>query len=73
MTDEKHISELIETVTEQIEITDKLPLYPKNKLVLYQQYALSKISWHLTVVNISNKWMKNIIYNIVSRHIKQWV
>lgn len=73
MTDEKHISELTETVTEQIEITDKLPLYPKNKLVLYQQWALSKISWHLTVIHISNTWMKNNIDNIVSRCIKLWV
>ena len=54
MTDNKHKSELIETVTEQIEIIDKLPLHPKDKLILYQQLTLSKISWHLTTTNISN-------------------
>lgn len=54
MTDNKHKSELTETVTEQIEIIDKFPLHPKNKLIPYQQWTLSKISWHLTITNISN-------------------
>ena len=35
MSDDKHKSESIGTITDQIEITDKLPLYPKNKLKLY--------------------------------------
>ena len=42
MSDDKHKSELIETITDQIEIIDKLPLHPKNKLKLYQQWTLSK-------------------------------
>ena len=46
MTDDKHKSELIETFTKQTEIIDQL-------------HRLSKISWHLTVTNISNTWMKN--------------
>ena len=54
MTDNKHKSELTETVTEQIEIIDKFPLHPKNKLIVYQQWTLSKISWYLTITNISN-------------------
>ena len=37
MADDKHESELAETVTEQIEILDKLPLQPKYKLKLSQQ------------------------------------
>ena len=69
MSDDKHKSELIETVTDQIEITDKLPLHPKTKLKLYQQWTLSKISWHLTVTKMSNTWVKNKIDAIVSRYI----
>ena len=42
MPDDKHNSELIETITDQIEIIDKLPLHPKNKLKLSQQLTLSK-------------------------------
>ena len=37
MSDDKHKRELPETIIDQIEIIDKLPLHPKNKLKLYQQ------------------------------------
>ena len=67
MSDDKHKRELIETITDQIEITDKLPFHPKNKLKLYQEWTLSKVSWHLTVTKISNIWRKNNIDNIASR------
>ena len=73
MSDDKHKSELIETITDQIEIIDKLPLHPKNKLKLYQRWTLSKVSWHLTVTKISNTWMKNKIDPIVSRYIRLWL
>ena len=73
MTDDKHKSELIETITDRIEIIDKLPLHPKNKLKLFQQWTLAKISCHLTVTKISNTWMKNNIDNIVSRYIRLWL
>ena len=73
MSDDKHKSELIGTITDQIEIIDKLPLHPKNKLKLYQQWTLSKVSWHLTVTKISNTWMKNKIDPIVSRYIRLWL
>ena len=52
---------------------DELPPYPKNKLKLYQQSTLSKISWHLTVTEIWNTWMKSNIDNTVSRHIRLWL
>ena len=41
MADDKDKSELIETVTEQIEIIDKLPLHPKNKL----ETLMGMITW----------------------------
>ena len=70
---DKHKSELIETITDQIEIIDELPLHLKNKLKLYQQWTLSKVSLHLTFTKISNAWMKNNIDNIVSRYIRLWL
>ena len=73
MSDDKHKRELIETITDQIEITDKLPFHPKNKLKLYQEWTLSKVSWHLTVTKISNIWRKNNIDNIASRFIRLWL
>ena len=41
--------------------TDSLSILPKNKLLLYQRYLLSKLSWHLTVANLAKTWViKNL-------------
>ena len=40
---------------------------------MYQQWTLSKISWHLTVSKISNTWVKNNLDNLVSRYIRLWL
>ena len=64
---------LAKTITGQNEIIDNLPLHPKNKLKLHQQWTLSKVTWHLTVTKISNTWMKNNIDKIVSRYIRLWL
>ena len=58
ISDDQYKSELIETITDQFKITNKLPLHSKNKLKLYQQWTLSEVSWHLTITKISNTWMK---------------
>ena len=46
-------------------------MHPKNKLHLYQRYALSKISWHLTVANISKTLVCEHLDNMVSKYIRQ--
>ena len=69
MSDSKHKDQLLN----QLENIDKLPLHPLNKLLLYQRYALSKISWHMTVTNISNTWVKQNIDNIVSKYTLLWL
>ena len=73
MSDLKHKENLISTVTEQLSTIDRLPLHPRNKLLLYQCYTLSKISWDMTVTNITSTWMKNNVDNLVSRYIKSWL
>ena len=70
MSDDKHKSELTETITGQIEIIDELPLHPRNKLKLYKQWKLLKVSWQLTVTKILNTWMKNKIDTIVLQYIR---
>ena len=52
---------------------DSLPLQPKNKSKLYNRYFLAKISWHLTVADISATWIKENLDSIVSKHIHMWL
>ena len=73
MSNEVHKKELISTVTETISQIDRLPLHPKNKLRLYNRYLLAKISWHLTVADISATWIKENLDSIVSKYIHSYV
>ena len=43
---------------------DALPLHPKNKIMLYSRYLLSKVSWHLTVADLINP----IQYGLFLKH-----
>ena len=54
------------------EIND-LPLHPKNKLLLYHRYVLSKVSWHFTVADLSKAWVIENLDNLVSKYIRQWL
>ena len=53
MTDNMHKSELMSVVEELMSDIDKTPLHPRNKLLLYNRYVLSKLSWNLTVANLT--------------------
>ena len=49
----EHRSILLETINDLLCTIDKIPCHPKNKLLLYHRYVLSKISWHLTIADLS--------------------
>ena len=73
MSDDDHKSELLDTFTGILNEIDKLPLHPKNKILLYSRYALSKISWHLTVSDIGKTWANEKLDSIASNFIRKWL
>ena len=52
MNNQKH-KEQLEITTTMLNNINKLPLHPNNKLNLYSKYLLGKLSWHLTIADIS--------------------
>ena len=52
MSDDIHKSEIISLVGDLMSSIDSKPLHPKNKLLLYSRYVLSKLSWDFTISNI---------------------
>jgi hypothetical protein len=52
---------------------DHKPLHPKNKLLLYNRYVLSKISWHLTVAPLSKTWVTETIDSVINQYIRKWL
>ena len=53
MSNQAHKDNLCYTVDELLEDIDSLPLHLRNKLLIYHRYLLSKISWDLTIADMS--------------------
>ncbi|CAB4011668.1 Hypothetical predicted protein, partial [Paramuricea clavata] len=73
MSDEHHKSELISLVEELMANIDSKPLHPKNKILLYSRYLLSKLSWHFTVSSVSKTWVTENIDSKVNSYIRKWL
>jgi len=46
---------------------------PKNKSLLYHCHILSKLSWNLTVANLSKTWICEHLDNVVANCIRLWL
>ena len=73
MTNEKHKSKLISLIDELMSEIDLKPLHPKNKILLYSRYVLSKLSWHFAVATISKTWVVENIDSPVNKYIRKWL
>ena len=63
--------EVLGLVSDLMGKIDKLPCHPKNKLQLYHQFVLSKMSWHFTIADLGKTWV--VIDNVASKYIRQWL
>ena len=52
---------------------DCLPCHLKNKLLLYHRFVLSKLSWHLTIADLSKTWVVENLDSKVLRIVRQWL
>ena len=68
-----HKQELSQIVGDIMYKIDLLPLHPKNKCQLYNRYLLSKISWHLTVADLTKTWLSENLDNLVNKYFRSWL
>ena len=73
MSNDQHKSEITSIIDELMSDIDHKPLHPKNKLLVYSRYVLSKISWHLTVASLSKTWVIENIDSTVNSYIRKWL
>ena len=73
MDNEVHKEKLKSSLPDMLTRIDALPVLPKNKLLLYQRYILSKLSWHLTVATLLNTWVIEHLDNVATRFVRQWL
>ena len=65
-----HKRELSHTVTDIMSKIDLLPMHPRFKVQLYIHYLLPKISWHLTVVDLTKAWASENLNNLVANYFR---
>ena len=73
MSYENHKIKLLSLFMSLLKDIDGLHLHPKNKLILFHKYVLSKVSWHFTVADLSRTWVIENIDNLVSKYIRLWL
>ena len=72
MNNKYHKDLLLSSLHDMLQTVDSLHIHPKNKLLLYHRYILSKLSWHLTVADLSKTWICEHLDNVVTKYIRQW-
>ncbi|CAB4027761.1 Hypothetical predicted protein [Paramuricea clavata] len=73
MTNNEHKLELISLLTNLLKKIDLNPLHPKNKILLYNRYVLSKLSWHLTITSISKTWISKNLDSLFTQYVRKWL
>ena len=73
MSSNDHKTFLTSELNKLLEEVDKLLLHPKNKLLVYQRYILSKLSWHPTVTELNITLVKQNLDNVVNSYIQSWL
>ena len=73
MDNEEHKKKLLETTNLLLEAISKLPLLPKNKILLYSTYSMSKVSWDLTIADIDITWVKQNLDSLAHKYIRLWL
>ena len=73
MTNNEHKLELVALITNLMKEIDLKPLHPKNKILLYTRFVLSKLSWHLTVAALPKTWILENLDSIINQYIRKWL
>ena len=71
MDNKDHKDLLTSNLQTMLKSIDSLNIHPRNKLLLYDRYVLSKISWHLTVIDLGKIWISENLDDIVTIYVRQ--
>ena len=63
----------ISTIVHIMSKINLLSLHPKYKFQLYNRYLLSKISWQLTVADLTKTCVFEDLDNLVNKYFRSWL
>ena len=72
MDNHNHLSEVLDLVTTLLAQINGIPCHPKNKLLVYHRFVLSKIL-SFTIASLGKTWVVENIDNHVTSYIHEWL
>ena len=73
MTNQEHLSKIISLNDELMSEIDIKALHPKNKILVYSRYVLSKLSWHFFIAAMPKTWVTENVDSLVNSYIRKWL
>ena len=64
---------LLKDLNQYVEVIDRLPLHPKNKIMIVSHYVYSKLRWNLSIYEVSETWTIQNLDSIVKTYVKRWL
>ena len=68
-----HKLQLVWNTKEFFEKISSLLLHPRNKLLLYNNYVLSKLTWHLAIADLGYTWVKHNLDTLLVYFVRSWL
>ena len=68
-----HKLELVSNTKEFLEKISSLPLHPRNKLLLYNNYVLSKLACHLTIADLGLTSVEHNLDTLLVYFVRSWL
>ena len=66
-------SQLISTIEKYLQITDRLPLHPLQKIEICQRFIFFKLKWQLSIYNLTETWVAETLDNKFSKFYRRWL
>ena len=73
MDDKDHKVQIQSCLLNMLQRIDSFTILPSNKLLLYHRWILSKLSWPLTVTNLSKTWVVENLDSVTTRFVRKWL
>ena len=66
-------SQLVSTIEQYLEITDRLPLHPLQKIEICQRFIFSKLKWQFSIYNLTETWVTETLDIKFSKFYRRWL
>ena len=60
-------------LTDYLEKIHRLPLHPRNKILITNKYVYSKLRWRLSIYKLSETWVVQHLDDKIINYVKRWL